>query len=220
MTFVRTLALVLGATLVPTVAMADVQGDPNDPRPTPKPARSPTATVVMPTPAGAQPPPPQAQTPIVIVNPNPRVVTVAKTPPPERYYELHEAWNQHLFTSGAVVFAGTYGVSAIVAATSDHNGSEWLWIPVAGPWIALADWDNNCPLQGTNLERPSCASTGDQILLGISGGLQAFALVTMIGGRFISKHETKYVSRAEAKKEQAKVHVTPTHNGVAVMGRF
>ena len=167
----------------------------------------------MPTRADAPPPPSEAQTP-------PDQRTAGVSPASENYYELHNAWNGSVFASGAIVFAGTFGVSALVAASSDHVGADKLWIPLVGPWIALAQWDNDCPLEGTNLQRSNCASTGDQVLLGISGGLQAFALVTMIGGRFLHGRKMQYTTKAKAKKDSTAVHVTPTHNGFAVMGQF
>jgi hypothetical protein len=45
--------------------------------------------------------------------------------------------NVPLLTTGAVVFAGAYVPSVIGAAVSERPGDQKLYIPIAGPWLAL-----------------------------------------------------------------------------------
>jgi hypothetical protein len=114
----------LGAALLPSVAMADdvPPADPYEPQPTQQPAPAPTpstnstTTVVTPAPAPA----PQAQTAPVVVVPDqqPARTTIIERDPEGT--EVYDAWNAPVFATGAVVFAGSYGASAIVAGTSGH----------------------------------------------------------------------------------------------------
>ena len=200
----RTLCLVVGAALVPAVAAAQ-SADPNDPYNQPTPTTTSTTTVVTP------PAQPAQQPPVVIVNPPPappRTTVVQQTP---ESYEVVDAWNAPVFATGAVVFAGTYGASAIVAATSDHVGANRLYVPIAGPWLALNDW-GDCPV-----DQPRCdENTTDKVLLVADGVFQAAGVITMVTGILSPTTHTVYHRTADAKK----IKVTPTHNGFAVLGRW
>ena len=201
----RTLGLVLAAALVPAIATAQ-SADPNDPyaQPTTPAPTTTTTTVVTP------PPQPQAP-PVVVVAPEPapaRTTIVQQTP---ESYEVVDAWNAPVFATGALVFAGSYGASAIVAATSDHPGADRLYVPVAGPWLALNDW-GDCPI-----DEPRCdKNTTDKVLLVADGVFQAAGVITMVTGILSPTTHTVYQRTADAKK----VKVTPTHNGFAVLGRW
>jgi hypothetical protein len=219
MKFARTLGLVLGAAIVPTIAMADAPIDPYDPQPTPAPSTTTTTTVVTPAP---QPqtttvvtpaPAPQPQTPpVVFVNPDPPTRTIVASEPEST--EVYSAWNAPLFATGAFVFAGSYGASAIVAASSDHPGADRLYVPVAGPWLALNDW-GDCPI-----ERQECDSnTTDKVLLVASGVFQGAGVIGMVSGLLSPTHTTVYSTSRVAKRD-TKATVTPTANGLAVLGTF
>ncbi len=126
MKFARALGLALAAALIPSVAVADdvPSNDPYEPQPTQQPAPAPTqapsttsTTIVTPPPAPA----PQAQSPVVVVpDQSPRTTIIERDPEGVEHYDR---WNAPVFATGAVVFAGSYGASAIVAATSDHVGA-------------------------------------------------------------------------------------------------
>jgi hypothetical protein len=47
--------------------------------------------------------------------------------------------NRPLLIAGSAVIAASYIPPVVVAATSDRRGDEYLYIPVAGPWIDLAE---------------------------------------------------------------------------------
>ena len=199
-------SIILGALLVP--AMAYAQQNPDDqPQPPPPPAPAPAPTA-PPTVIETQPAQP-ATNPVVVVNPN------TTQPAPQPVYtnpetDVYDSWNAPVFATGALVFAGTYGASAIVAGSSNHAGADRLYVPVVGPWLALNDW-GNCTI--TN---PSCDSnTTDKVLLVADGVFQAAGLITMLDGVLEpSRHHV--VARTADKK----VHVTPTHNGLMVFGHF
>jgi hypothetical protein len=184
------LGLVVGAVSVPAIAAADV---PADPYAAPSPAPQPT--------------------PVIVVNPQPTVTgsaTVIERNP--EVYEVSDAWNAPVFTTGALVFVGSYGASAVVAGSSDHVGADRLYVPVVGPWLALNDW-GDCPI-----EEPRCdKNTTDKILLVADGVFQAAGMITMVTGLVSPSTHTVVVAPRSAKTE---VKVTPTHNGLAVVGKF
>lgn len=47
--------------------------------------------------------------------------------------------NRGLLITGGAILAASYIPPVIVAATSERNGDEYLYIPVAGPWIDLGE---------------------------------------------------------------------------------
>ena len=207
---IGTLGIVFGAALIPVVAQADVPADPYAAPAQPAPATNNT-TVVAP----AQPvPAPQQQTPVVVVNPDarPQHTTIVAHDPETT--TVRDAWNAPVFATGALVFAGSYGASAIVASTSDHEGADRLYVPVVGPWLALNDW-GACPI-----EQPRCDNnTTDKVLLVADGVFQAAGVVTMLTGVLNPTSHTVVASPRTAENAK-KIKVTPTHNGFAVVGRF
>jgi hypothetical protein len=204
MKFAHKLSFVLCTMAFPAIALAD---DPSDPyAPTVQPAPSTTTTIVSPAPAPA----PQQQ-PVVVVNPEPRPTTTMVVAPQSEGTEVYDQWNAPVFATGALVFLGSYGASAVVAGSSDHVGADRLYVPVVGPWLALNDW-GDCPI-----EQPRCdKNTTDKVLLVADGVFQAAGLVTMVSGLLSPSHHTVYTRTAM----DTKTHVTPTHNGFAVIGRF
>jgi hypothetical protein len=213
MKFSRSLGIVLAAAVVPTVANAQ-SADPNyDPNAQPPPAQPQPQQAPAPAPAPApvtttttnNPPP------VVVVNPN----QPAAVPAPTTYVEpegneVYDDWNAPVFASGALVFGGSYAAAAIASSESNHPGADRLWVPVAGPWLALNDW-GNCPI-----DNPSCdQNTTDKVLLIADGVFQAAGLITMVDGVLAPSHH-----RVIARTADKKVHVTPTGNGFAVFGHF
>ena len=203
----NTLRLVLGAMLIPAIALADDPVDPYAPQQSPSTQTAPATTTTVVTPAPA--PAPQQQ-PVVVVNPEPRPRTTVVTTPSEGT-EVYDQWNAPVFATGALVFAGSYGASVIVAGSSDHPGADRLYVPVVGPWLALNDW-GDCPI-----EEPRCdENTTHKVLLVADGVFQAAGIVTMVSGLLSPSHRTVYTKTAQ----NTKTRVTPTSNGFAVIGRF
>ena len=168
-----------------------------------------------PAPAPADPAPPE-QKPVVIVNPPPPAPVYTEEP----QYETHsDAWNAPLFTSGALLFLGSYGASVVVAATSEDDtvdrGNDRLYVPVVGPWLALNDRPD-CPV-----EQESCdMETTKKVLLVADGVLQAGGVVTMIAG-LLSPTEHRVIRRTPVVSK--KVNVSPSaggNPGITLFGHF
>lgn len=205
--------LALAALLVPAVASAQ-SPDPNHPNnPAPQP-QDPAPTTVEPVTSPTTAPP--ASDPVVIVNPPPRTVI---TPVEPQYETYTDNWNAPVFTSGALVFLGSYGASIAVAAASEDDsvdrGNDRLYVPVVGPWLAL-NARPDCPIENEQCDM----ETTKKVLLVADGILQAGGVVTMIAG-LLQPTEHRVLRRPVASK---KVHVTPTAAyggaGVNVFGRF
>lgn len=195
--------------LVPTIAAAQVAPDPAPDAP-PPPLVGP-ATPVAPVPV------PVAQRPVIIVNPPAQTTTTTYTTEPA--YETYVSpWNAPLFTSGALLFLGSYGGAVVVAATTEDDeidrGNDNLYIPVAGPWLALND-------------RPDCTGTCDdsyettkKVLLVADGLLQAGGVVTMIAGML---SPTEYRVARRPSYVSKKVTVSPSaggNPGITLFGRW
>jgi hypothetical protein len=180
--------------LLPAIASAQAPNpdDPADPN--------------APVPAPVEPVP-QEQRPVIIVNPPP-VAPVTYTTEPQ-YETYTDTWNAPLFTSGALVFLGSYGASVVVAATSEDDtidrGNDRLYVPVAGPWLALNERPD-CPV-----ERESCdMETTKKVLLVADGVLQAGGVVAMVAG-LLSPTEHRVIRRTPVVTR--KVRVSPSAGG-------
>ncbi|HMG55312.1 MAG TPA: hypothetical protein VK601_17565 [Kofleriaceae bacterium] len=187
----------LGALLAPAVALAQPASD-----------------------AVPPPPPPEAPQPPTVVEPDPTPTTTTTviTPAPTTEYEvIEDTYNAPIFVSGALVFGAAYGASVITAAsTDDSRGNQRLYIPLAGPWLALND-RGDCEITLRSCDHETTA----KVLLIADGIFQAAGVIGMIDGIF--QPSTHRVVRHTAKLD-TKVRVTPAtiHGdpGVAVFGRF
>ena len=183
-------AVSLVGTLVPAIAHGQPSLNPDDPTQTP---------------------------PVVVINPSPPAHK--KTVQPAEDYETRTSpWNAPVFTTGAIVFAGSYGGAVITAAASENDtidrGNDRLYIPLAGPWLALED-RHDCPrVPGERCDN----ETAKRGLLVLDGVLQAGGVITMLTGLF-SPHE-HVVRRPVVSK---RVRVSPRvggHLGLSVVGSF
>ena len=185
-----------------------------NPNANPNPSANPNGTAnPLPDPNAVPPPPTTVTTesttppPVVVVQPS------APTPAPVYQSETEDesdAWNAPVFTTGAVLFGGSYAAAAIVSGESNHVGANRLWVPVVGPWLALNDW-GSCPI-----DQPRCdTNTTDKVLLIADGVVQAAGILTMVDG--LLQPSTHKVVRRTA---DTKVHVAPTGNGMMVFGHF
>jgi len=217
------LGLALIATLFASAtALAQSTDDPNTTTTTtttttqpaqPAQPTSSTTVVVQPTTPPAQPPPvvetpPQPPPPVVVPMANRVPVTE----------ETEDEWNAPMFTTGALVFAGSYGASVIVASSSDRQGDDRLYVPVVGPWLDLAD-RGSCPVEQQSCDHETTA----KVLLVADGVFQAAGVLAMIDGLFVPVHH--HVTTQEAIRDYKKVHVAPVSYGqaspgFAVMGHF
>jgi hypothetical protein len=198
--------ILLGALLIPAAAIAQ-PADPDAPPP-PPPAQElppPQATLVV-EPAPPPPPPATAET-----------TTVTVSPPAATYEVVEDSYNAPMFTSGALVFAASYGASAITAAsTDDARGNHRLYVPLVGPWLALSD-RGSCDVSLSKCDNETTA----KVLLVADGVFQAAGVLAMLDGIF-QPSSRRVITRTA--RLDTKVHVAPTaaHGdpGVSVFGRF
>ncbi len=193
------LASALCALLLPASALAEpvpVPADPNAPDPAPQPQAA----------------------PVVIVNPAPPPPRMVLEP---EYETVYDSYNAAVFTTGALIFGASYGASVVAASTaSDDNrerGFDRLYIPVAGPWLALND-RGDCPITSSACD----SETTTKVLLVADGVFQAAGILAMIDGILEPSSHRVQVRNT---KLDTKVRVTPATigkggSGFAVFGRF
>jgi hypothetical protein len=102
---------------------------------------------------------------------------------PQRDQIRHTWPNRPLLITGAVLFVGSYGASAIVAAASDRKADEKLYYPVVGPWLDLKNRDcevNDCGSDGFN-----------KALLIADGAVQGIGAISMLLGLVLPESEKK-----------------------------
>ena len=179
------------------------------------PARADNNVTVTP----AQPPPAQPSQPVVVV---PQQQAPATAPAAESGVRRVESGpNTAMIGTGLVVLGVTYGASAIVAGTSDHQGDSHLYVPIVGPWMDLAD-RGGCPAGQT------CDSEAtSKVMLVLDGIFQGAGVLAILGG-FLSpetREVTTTTTTSSAKPKPLQVRVTPARmgrggSGVAIVGTF
>lgn len=109
---------------------------------------------------------------------------------------VRDLYDDPVFVAGAVTFLGSYGLSVGFGATSLDDANRWLYLPLAGPWLSLAD----------------NSDAGDRWLLAFDGIAQA-AGVALLATAVIGERRDRH-----AAQRFARVAVTP--QTVGVVGRF
>jgi hypothetical protein len=174
-----------------------------------------SSAVVWSSSARAQEVPPAPPPPVEVApsapRPPPPAVIIASTPPRDVATWEEKTPNSGLVGSGILMFGISYGTSVIVASASDRPSDAALYIPLAGPWLDLA---NRGDCHGVGCDANEAAN---RVLLVTSGLFQAAGVLQILGG-FIFP-ETRRVTRvAEG------VHVTPSAGlgsvGIAAYGAF
>lgn len=107
-----------------------------------------------------------------------------------------------MLTSGIVVFGVSYGAAAIAGAVSDADGDRELFVPFAGPWMAL---DNH-------------GGSGSKVLLVTDGIFQGLGGLLVLGA-FLNPQE-RTVTRTTAAEVRISPAVSPALLGLAATGRF
>jgi hypothetical protein len=125
--------------------------------------------------------------------------------------------NSLLFGGGISVFLASYVPSVIVAVVNDNSYDKHLYIPIAGPWLDLAD-------------RPGCGGIGEsgcptengyRALLVVVGSFQALGAITTILGAALPERRIPVPPKAA----RPTLHVVPTQvsrdgYGVEAFGTF
>lgn len=99
-------------------------------------------------------------------------ITYAQPPahsPDRSDQEETDRYAQPMFLAGAITFLTSYGLSFGFAAGSLDSDNKGLYVPVAGPWIALSasrPCDGDC-------------DTSDDVLLVLDGVAQAAGVAMM-----------------------------------------
>lgn len=160
----------------------------------------------------APPPPPPAlrvrprapapQTRVTVAPAQPRTIVVEERGP-----------NPELMSSGALMFGIAYGTSVVVGLASDRQSDQYLYVPLAGPWMDLARREPCYGFCGVQ-------ENTNRVLLVANGLIQAAGAIQILGG--LLAPETRYVTRV-AKTEKG-VHVAPMAGpgsvGVTAFGAF
>jgi hypothetical protein len=118
--------------------------------------------------------------------------------------------------SGVGTFGISYGAAVVVAATSDLDADHRMYVPFAGPWMALSG-RGPC---GVGTPRTCDAATADKVLIIADGVFQGLGGLLIVES-FLNP-ETRTVTRARA--EQPTIRVTPLVGsngyGLAAFGNF
>ncbi|MFT3772137.1 MAG: hypothetical protein QM820_42570 [Minicystis sp.] len=123
--------------------------------------------------------------PVIVATPGRDIITFQETTP-----------NGALIGSGALMLGLSYGGSIVVAAASDRQDDQHLYIPVVGPWMDIA---NREPCRGYDC---GANETANKIMLVTDGVFQGVGMLQIVGGFLFP--ETRTITRAVG------VHVTPT----------
>ena len=154
-------------------------------------------------------PPAQQQPATVVVQPAPaeeKTVVVAPTPQ-QTAMESEETTvaNTSVIATGAVTFGLSYGIAAFAASQSDRDSDRRMYVPLLGPWLAIADRDP-CPV-----EQQSCDDeTTDKVLMAVDGVFQAAGVVAVVYGVMTPRTVTTRTRTASTES-----HVVPMSMGRA-----
>jgi len=181
----------------------------------------PTSTV----PGATTPTTPAPQAPITSVAPAPQVGTttitaadataappLAAAPPPTREtITVRQSYrpNRPLLYTGSTMLLSSYAATAAVTATQnirDADGDQSLYIPVAGPWLHLANTSH---------------STQDTLLIAGSGVAQGAGLLLGALSLFVPEH----VPAATIQAGGIKMNISATSYGrgsagIGAVGQF
>jgi hypothetical protein len=120
--------------------------------------------------------------------------------------------NVDLIASGIFTLAIPYFASVVAATESTRRGDNFLYTPVAGPWLDLAHRDE-CPPTGT------CGNEAAyRVLLVADGVLQGFGALEILSGFMFP------VAQPTTRDSSPRVHVVPNvargGAGVTAVGTF
>ena len=121
--------------------------------------------------------------------------------------------SRSMLMSGVVTFGLTYGAGAIVAATSSRAADHDMFVPVAGPWMALFN-RGDC---GGATGRSCDTETTYKVLIVADGIGQALGALMVIDAFFNPETHT-YSRTTTAAVDHPTVRVTPASMGAGGYG--
>ena len=107
-----------------------------------------------------------------------------------------------MLATGGIMFGVSYGVALIGGAASSTDEDRELYVPFAGPWMALDNHDG----------------AGSKVFLATDGVFQGLGGLLVIGA-FLNPQE-RTVTRTRAAQVQVSPAVSPEFMGLAATGRF
>jgi hypothetical protein len=140
------------------------------------------------------------------------IASPARAQVPQRDVETFEEYvpNRGLIVSGSIVLGVTYGVSTIVAMRDADAADRALYVPLAGPWIDLAERD------GCKGALRCDGETTNKVLLVADGVGQAIGALQIVGGfLFPAKRTVTTVGSV-----QLVPNVGPKSTGLTAYGTF
>ena len=117
-----------------------------------------------------------------------------------------------LLFSGALTLGLTYGAGVVVAATSNRDADHRMFVPIAGPWMALFNRGDCGGMTGRSCD----TETTYNVLIVADGVGQALGSLMLVEA-FLNP-ATKTVSRTTTGKEKPRVHLSPAAMGAGGYG--
>ena len=152
----------------------------------------------------------QGEPAAVVVVPAPNVVVSAGDGD-----DVTDRWNAPVFSSGAVLFAGTYIASVVVASQSSHQGDNRLYVPVLGPWLDLGT-RGSCDVTLSSCDN----ETTYKVLLVADGLFQAVGVLGVLDGFLMPHHHRRDAIIADYQVVPTSVGHGEPAPGLAVIGSF
>jgi hypothetical protein len=122
----------------------------------------------------------------------------------------YSAPNSPLLIGGIFAFGGAYSTSVVVAAIVNTSFDNWLYIPVAGPWIDLA----HRPQCGNGLLEPSCSSQfGRKAILVADGALQGVGVLAVAAGLILPGRHRELLTAKSDRPGKVHVNILPSQVG-------
>jgi hypothetical protein len=154
---------------------------------------------------------------------NPVVVVSPISPPLEA--DRRASPNRILLGAGIATFVIGYGTSASVPIDSDHKGEKYLYAPVVGPWMDLANRKCAGPILPTAsgpvelTSRQHCGTSAIEGAALVAGGiLQGLGAVAVMGSFFVEEDKPRRVFEAPALPRFAIIPMLGA-NGLGAMAR-
>jgi hypothetical protein len=151
--------------------------------------------------------------------------SIVSTPGTARVVEKPETYtgpNRALISTGLVTFGLAYVPAVIVAGTSTNPADNHLYIPVAGPWLNLADRPacGTSPTETAAAGIPCDMETTNKVLLGVDGVFQGIGALTTLVGLLSPEHEEEPVTTGKPT-----LHISPARMGkggygISAFGNF